>query len=74
MPALQELQQQAEKKNPSQTEFGVGDPLLARTHFGDMSALHGMAGKEGEKAEDTKARMMMWAEFHLESHNGPNSC
>ncbi len=56
-------EQQAEKKDPSQTAFGVGDPLLARSHFGDMSALHGMAGQEGEKAEDTKARMMMWAEF-----------
>ena len=60
---FKKYEQQAEKKDPSQTAFGVGDPLLARSHFGDMSALHGMAGQEGEKAEDTKARMMMWAEF-----------
>lgn len=59
-------ERQAEKRShdPSKPAFGMGDPLLARTHFGDMSFLHGMASHEGEKAEDTKTRMMMWAEFN----------
>lgn len=52
-----------EKRAAKGEQFGVGSPLLARTHFGDMSPLHGMAGKDGEKPEDTRAKMMMWAEF-----------
>lgn len=41
----------------------LGKDLLSRSHFGDLQFLHGMAGKEGEKASDTKAHMLTWAEF-----------
>lgn len=37
--------------------------LLARSHFGDLSFLHAMAAQDGERAGDTQARIMMWAEF-----------
>lgn len=52
-----------EKQAANNTQFGVGSPLLARTHFGDMSPLHGMASKDGDKRESTLSTMMMWAEF-----------
>ena len=37
--------------------------LLYRVHFGDMQFLHAMASWDGEKMEDTKAKIMMWAEL-----------
>lgn len=37
--------------------------LLYRVHFGDMQFLHAMASWDGEKMEDTKARIMMWAQL-----------
>ena len=43
--------------------FGVGDPLLARSHFGDLQSLHSMAGADGEDPQVTKQKIMMWAEF-----------
>jgi len=52
-----------EERAANGEQFGVGSPLLARTHFGDMSPLHGMAGRDGEKPEETRAKTMMWAEF-----------
>lgn len=37
--------------------------LIYRVHFGDMQFLHSMASWDGESMEDTKSRIMMWAEF-----------
>lgn len=37
--------------------------LLYRVHFGDMQFLHSMASCEGEEAQVTKGKIMMWAEF-----------
>jgi hypothetical protein len=37
--------------------------LLYRVHFGDMQFLHSMASWDGEPAQQTKDRIMMWAEF-----------
>lgn len=44
-------------------EIGVDDNLTARSHFGDLQFMHAMAQKDGEKASETKSKMMMWAEF-----------
>jgi Domain of unknown function (DUF4157) len=44
-------------------QFGVGDPMLARSHFGDLQSLHAMAGKDGEDPAVTKQKIMMWAEL-----------
>ena len=43
-----------EKQAATGPDFGIGSPLLARTHFGGMSPLHGMVGKDGETPEQTK--------------------
>ncbi len=43
--------------------FGPGDNMLARTHFGDMQFLHGMATKDKEKASETQDKMLKWAQF-----------
>lgn len=43
--------------------FGPGENMLARTHFGDMQFLHGMATKDKEKASETQDKMMKWAQF-----------
>ncbi len=40
-----------------------GWALLYRSHFGDLQFLHSMASWNGESMRDTKARIMMWAEF-----------
>src|SRR5262245_19002168 len=37
--------------------------LLYRVHFGDIQFLHAMASWDGEKIEDTRARVLMWAQF-----------
>jgi hypothetical protein len=40
-----------------------GHALLYRVHFGDMQFLHSMAARDGETAEETKGKIMAWAEF-----------
>jgi hypothetical protein len=37
--------------------------LIYRVHFGDMQFLHAMASWDGEMMEDTKAKILMWAEL-----------
>ncbi|HKP53712.1 MAG TPA: hypothetical protein VJ183_13805 [Chloroflexia bacterium] len=44
--------------------FGPTDVnLQARTHFGDLQFMHGMASQDGEAPAETHKQMMMWAEF-----------
>jgi hypothetical protein len=40
-----------------------GASLLYRSHFGDLQFLHAMASKDGEPAEMTQRKVLMWAEF-----------
>lgn len=44
--------------------------LLYRTHCGDMQFLHSMASMKNETAEETKAKIMMWAEFTYKVSTG----
>jgi len=37
--------------------------MLNRSHFGDMQFLHSMASRVGDRAQETKLAIMMWAEF-----------
>lgn len=37
--------------------------MLNRSHFGDLQFLHSMASRVGDRAQDTKSSIMMWAEF-----------
>jgi hypothetical protein len=55
----------AEKRTKKGEFFDArsGTVLLYRVHFGDMQFLHSMASRNGEKAVETKANIMMWAEF-----------
>jgi hypothetical protein len=45
--------------------------LLARSHFGDLQFLHAMATRAGIPAEETKQKILMWAEFtwKVQSHD-----
>ena len=43
--------------------YGPSDPLLYRTHFGDLQFLHAMASHSGELAGETQRNMLGWAEF-----------
>jgi hypothetical protein len=52
-----------ERSKSGKAIFGPGEDMLARTHFGDLGFIHGMAADDNEKAEDTKRKVMMWAEF-----------
>lgn len=36
--------------------------IIARSHFGDMQFLHSMADEVGEKAEETKRKILTWLE------------
>lgn len=36
---------------------------MLRSHFGDLQFLHAMAARDGETAKQTKARILMWAQF-----------
>ncbi|MGH8103640.1 MAG: hypothetical protein ACREJQ_03865 [bacterium] len=40
-----------------------GVSLLHRSHFGDLQFMHAMATKDGEPAETTRRKILMWAEF-----------
>jgi hypothetical protein len=51
-----------EKRAVKGEQFGPDAELLARSHFGDLQFLHGMAA-DMQKASVTRAQMMMWAEF-----------
>jgi len=37
--------------------------ILNRSHFGDMQFLHSMASRVGDRAQETKSSILMWAEF-----------
>ena len=37
--------------------------MLNRSHFGDMQFLHSMASRFGDRAQDTKLSILIWAEF-----------
>lgn len=37
--------------------------LMTRSHFGDLQFLHAMASKEAESSTETRANILMWAEF-----------
>ena len=58
-----------ENEAKSGKTFGVGDPILKRSHFGDLQFLHGMAPDEEDPAV-TKQKMMMWAEFTTQVAEG----
>lgn len=47
------------RARPTGTQYS----LIYRVHFGDMQFLHSMASWDGERAADTKSRILMWAEF-----------
>ncbi len=59
----------AEMQAEGGRQFGQGDSMLARGHFGDMQFLHGMA-PDGERPELTKQKMMMWAELTTQIAEG----
>lgn len=42
--------------------FGPADPILQRSHFGDMQFLHAMA-VDGDRAGETYSKIMAWAQF-----------
>ncbi len=52
----------AEKKALRGEQIGPQDRMTARSHFGDLQFLHGMA-LAGEEAATTQANMLMWTEF-----------
>ncbi|MDR6675425.1 hypothetical protein [Xanthomonas sp. 1678] len=51
-------------------EYGPGDAMLYRTHFGDLQFLHAMALRDGEAALETKQRIMGWIEFTWRASQG----
>lgn len=53
------------KKRAARLELTTGKDatLLLRSHFGDLQFLHAMASREAEVAEETRDRILMWAEF-----------
>lgn len=52
-----------ERKAASGKTFGPGYAMIYRVHFGDLQYLHAMASQDGEMAEATRSKIMMWAEF-----------
>lgn len=58
---FKDAEKRAKAKKPLNAESRAS--LLARSHFGDLQFLHAMAETDNERAQDTKQRIMMWAEF-----------
>ena len=44
--------------------------ILNRSHFGDMQFLHSMASRVGDRAQDTKLSILIWAEFAYKVASG----
>jgi hypothetical protein len=44
--------------------------FLNRSHFGDMTFLHSMASRVGDRAQDTKLSILNWAEFTYKVASG----
>jgi hypothetical protein len=44
--------------------------ILNRSHFGDMQFLHSMASRLGDRAQDTKSSILVWAEFAYQVASG----
>jgi len=44
--------------------------ILNRSHFGDMQFLHSMASRFGDRAQDTKLSILIWAEFAYKVASG----
>ncbi|HZX16164.1 MAG TPA: hypothetical protein VFF22_04750 [Pseudomonas sp.] len=54
----------AEKQSRTDsTRFMGKGNYMTRSHFGDLQFLHAMASQDGESADQTKQKIMMWAEF-----------
>jgi hypothetical protein len=60
----------AQKAAESGTVFTHGSGLLERSHYGDLSFIHGMATTDGIQAGDTRRRIMIWAEFTFKVATG----
>jgi hypothetical protein len=58
---FKDAEKRAKEQKPLNAESRAS--LLARSHFGDLQFLHAMAGADNERTQDTKRRVMMWAEF-----------
>lgn len=57
------FQDAAKRAAAGEVLSGKNAPLLARSHFGDLQFLHAMASGNGEPAAETRAKILMWAEF-----------
>lgn len=44
--------------------------ILNRSNFGDMQFLHSMASRVGDRAQDTKSSILIWAEFAYKVASG----
>jgi hypothetical protein len=44
--------------------------VLNRSHFGDLQFLHSMASRVGDRAQDTKLSILIWAEFAYKVASG----
>ena len=51
-------------------QYGQGDAMLYRSHFGDLQYLHAMAAADRELASQTKANLMGWFEFTWRAARG----
>lgn len=60
----------ANKRAVKGAEFGVGDAMLYRTHFGDLQFLHAMASRDGEPASTTRENILGWLEFSWRASRG----
>lgn len=63
----------AEKGAARGQDYGPGDAMLYRTHFGDLQFLHSMAARDGESASETKAKLMGWFEMTWRAGQGEYS-
>ncbi|WP_221417892.1 DUF4157 domain-containing protein, partial [Fulvivirga kasyanovii] len=50
-------------KSKKGEQIGKQDNMTARSHFGDLQFFHAMAIADGIKAQITKDKVMIWAEF-----------
>lgn len=51
-------------------QYGPGDAMLYRSHFGDLQYLHAMAGADGEPASRTRDKLFGWFEFAWRASRG----
>jgi hypothetical protein len=68
--AIDDAEQVADKLEKKGEVVSSPYPILYRSHYGDLQAIHAMASGKNEVVRETVAKMLVWAEFSYKVATG----